>query len=75
MTIQNVTHSVTARRRVSTFIYHALMLLVSFMMLYPVLWLVASSFKPNGDIFSTATSLWPQNFTLEHYVVGWKGFA
>lgn len=75
MTIQNVTHSVTVRRRVSTFIYHALMLLVSFMMLYPVLWLVASSFKPNGDIFSTATSLWPQNFTLEHYVVGWKGFG
>ena len=44
-------------------------------MLYPVLWLVASSFKPNGDIFSTATSLFPENFTPEHYINGWKGFG
>ena len=27
------------------------MIVVSFLMLYPVLWLVASSFKPNGDTF------------------------
>ena len=51
------------------------MIVVSFLMLYPVLWLVASSFKPNGDIFSTATSLFPENFTLEHYINGWKGFG
>ncbi len=73
--INNLRHSVSARRRISTLIYHLLMLIVSFAMLYPVLWLVASSFKPNGDIFSTATSLIPQNFTLEHYKIGWKGFG
>lgn len=44
-------------------------------MVYPVLWLIASSFKPNGDIFTTATSLWPENFTIEHYITGWKGFG
>lgn len=73
--INDLRHSVSARRRISTLIYHLLMLIVSFAMLYPVLWLVASSFKPNGDIFSTATSLIPQNFTLEHYKIGWKGFG
>lgn len=72
---KNLTHSVSARRRTSTVVYHVLMVAVSFVMLYPVLWLVASSFKPNGDIFSTAASLIPQNFTLEHYVTGWKGFG
>ena len=73
--INDLRHSVSARRRISTLIYHLLMLIVSFAMLYPVLWLVASSIKPNGDIFSTATSLIPQNFTLEHYKIGWKGFG
>ena len=63
MSIKNITHSVSARRRIGTTVYHVLMILVSFLMLYPVLWLVASSFKPNGDIFSTATSLIPKNFT------------
>ena len=75
MSIKNITHSVSARRRIGTTVYHVLMILVSFFMLYPVLWLVASSFKPNGDIFSTATSLIPKNFTIEHYITGWKGFG
>lgn len=75
MTIKNITHSISARRTISTTVYHVLMIIVSFIMLYPVLWLAASSFKPNGDIFSTATSLIPQNFTIEHYIMGWKGFG
>ena len=75
MSIKNITHSVSARRRIGTTVYHVLMILVSFLMLYPVLWLVASSFKPNGDIFSTATSLIPKNSTIEHYITGWKGFG
>lgn len=73
--IKSITHSFSAQRKIGTFFYHALMIVVSFLMLYPVLWLVASSFKPNGDIFSTATSLFPENFTLEHYINGWKGFG
>lgn len=75
MTIKNIRHSVSSQRTVSRVVYHGLMLLVGFIMLYPVLWLIASSFKPNGDIFTTATSLIPQNFTLEHYITGWKGFG
>ena len=75
MKAKNITQSVSARRRVSLSIYHILMLGFSFLMLYPMLWLVASSFKPNGDIFATASSLIPHNFTLEHYVNGWHGFS
>lgn len=73
--INTIRHSVSAQRRIGTTVYHLLMLAVSFVMLYPVLWLAAFSFKPNGDIFSTATSLIPHNFTLEHYSTGWKGFG
>nr|WP_235941623.1 carbohydrate ABC transporter permease [Paenibacillus puerhi] len=41
-------------------------------MLYPVLWLLSSSFKPNQLIFSD-TSLWPKQVTLENYAKGWQG--
>lgn len=75
MTIKNIRHSVSAQRNISTVLYHTFMLLVGFVMLYPVLWLVSSSFKPNGDIFTTATTLIPKDFTIEHYIVGWKGFG
>lgn len=64
MLMKYISPSMSRRRAVSTTIYHVLMLLVSFLMLYPVLWLIASSFKPNGDIFTTATSLIPAQSTL-----------
>lgn len=68
-------HSVSLRRKLGTTTYHVLMLLFSFVMLYPVLWLVSSSLKPNGEIFTNASSLIPNECTLEHYVIGWKGFG
>lgn len=56
-----------------TLIYCALVA-VSFVMLYPLLWMVSSSFKPENEIFST-TSLIPQTFTLEAYGRGWNGLS
>ena len=35
---------------------YALLVAVSFLMLYPLLWMVASSFKPDSEIF-TSTGL------------------
>lgn len=51
---------------------HALIILFGFAMLYPVLWLVSSSFKPNDVIF-TQPGLWPSEFTLDNYRNGWRG--
>ncbi|REK66263.1 MAG: sugar ABC transporter permease [Cohnella sp.] len=51
---------------------HAVIILVGILMLYPVLWLVSSSFKPNQMIF-TDTGLWPKAFTLDNYANGWRG--
>lgn len=67
--------SVSLSRKVSTVVYHVLVMLVSFVMIYPLLWLVSSSFKPNGDIFTTASALIPREITLQNYVMGWKGFG
>nr|WP_312366611.1 carbohydrate ABC transporter permease [Ensifer sp.] len=43
-------------------------------MLYPLLWMVSSSFKPENEIFAT-TSLIPQEFTLDAYRRGWNGLS
>lgn len=40
-------------------------------MIYPVLWMVASSFKGNNEIFGTA-SLIPNKLLYENYIRGWK---
>jgi len=41
-------------------------------MLYPVLWMLASSFKPESQIFADY-SLWPKEFSLRAYIEGWDG--
>jgi multiple sugar transport system permease protein len=51
---------------------HTAIILFGLLMLYPVLWLILSSFKPNHLIF-TNSSLIPTSFTFEHFVNGWKG--
>src|SRR3954454_6269874 len=33
----------------------------------PFAWVVLSSFKPQGDIFSGVSVWWPRQFTLENY--------
>ncbi len=52
--------------------YHGGVILLGLLMIYPVLWMVFSSFKDNTEIFGTA-SLWPQQFKLENFVRGWQG--
>lgn len=44
-------------------------------MFYPVLWLVASSFKEHAEIFQNADSLIPASFRWQNYVQGWRGFG
>jgi multiple sugar transport system permease protein len=51
---------------------HASLLILLFAMLYPLLWMLAASFRPNSEIF-TSLGLWSENFTVENYVNGWTG--
>lgn len=46
--------------------------LFSIVFLYPLLWLISSSFKPNADIFS-GIGLWPGEFIWDAYSRGWQG--
>lgn len=37
------------------------------LIVFPVIWLVLSSFKPSSELFSYPLHLFPKDFTLEHY--------
>lgn len=60
---------------VARVVYDVLMVLASLLMLYPILWMVFSSFKPTKDVFTTATQLIPRTWTFENYVHGMAGFS
>jgi multiple sugar transport system permease protein len=53
---------------------HIVIIVIGLIMLYPVVWMIISSFKPNNMIFSDP-GLIPKEVTLENYVSGWKGYA
>jgi multiple sugar transport system permease protein len=51
-------------------IKHILLLAASFLMIYPLLWMLISSFRPTDEIFRD-TSLIPTHLTLDNYIYGW----
>ncbi|HOU15003.1 MAG TPA: carbohydrate ABC transporter permease [Anaerolineae bacterium] len=53
---------------------HLFIIVLGLTMVYPILWMIVSSFKPNTMIFSDP-GLIPKAVTLENYVSGWKGYA
>jgi multiple sugar transport system permease protein len=53
---------------------HIVILAGCLIMVYPLLWMLISSFKHNTDIF-TDTSLIPKSITFENYKTGWTGLS
>src|SRR5687768_7071401 len=49
---------------------HAVLLVVLVAMIYPMVWLVGASFKPENQIFTTMNPL-PLAFPFANYVSGW----
>jgi len=62
------------RSRVRRLTKHAVLVVAAFVMLYPLLWLVASSIKPNALIFRDP-SLIPSELDLSNYSIGWNALA
>jgi len=65
---------VKAKTAVRLGLSHLFIIALGLAMLYPIVWMVVSSFKPNNMIFSD-TGLIPKALTLENYITGWKGYA
>lgn len=49
---------------------HAVLIVLSLVMIYPLIWLAISSLKPNEKIFSDL-SIFTLDLSLEHYIHGW----
>jgi multiple sugar transport system permease protein len=60
------------RRRLTTILIHVLLIGASIAMLYPLLWMLSASVRPENEIFN-ATSLWPSEWSLDAYRRGWNG--
>jgi multiple sugar transport system permease protein len=56
-------------------VYHLVVGFIGLLMLYPVVWLVSSSFKPADEIWTQVDSLIPSELYFKNYAQGWKGFG
>jgi multiple sugar transport system permease protein len=53
---------------------HLFIIVLGLAMIYPIVWMIVSSFKPNNMIFSDP-GLIPKAVTIKNYISGWKGYA
>ncbi len=60
------------RKRLTSVLIHVALLGASVLMLYPLLWLLAASFRPENEIFTSA-SIWPSAWSIDAYIRGWNG--
>ncbi len=67
-------HAARARPRWKSVLMHGLLLAGAVIMIYPLLWMVASSLKPSNLIFSDL-SIIPRRIDLSHYTDGWAALS
>lgn len=56
-------------------VYHLCVAALAILMLYPVLWMLFSSFKESRTIFATSGHLFPEQWVWSNYVSGWEGVS
>ena len=59
------------RAKRSAFLKHIFLIITSLIMIYPLLWMLASSLKPDNQIFGDL-GLWPREFQWQNYWAGWN---
>jgi multiple sugar transport system permease protein len=64
---------VAGQRNISGVVKHVVVLLVGWVMIYPLIWMFMSSFKESALVFPTAGSLIPDPWVFRNYPSGWMG--
>lgn len=59
------------KSNVEKILFHTVVILLGFVMMYPILWMISNSFKTSAEIFGNS-SLIPRSFRWDNYVRGWK---
>jgi multiple sugar transport system permease protein len=60
------------RKKLVSVLSHVALLAASILMLYPLLWMLSASVRPENEIFTSA-SIWPSEWSLDAYIRGWNG--
>ena len=76
MTTVSIARPLFGRRRtrnpmVLGLVRHAVLIAVLIVMLYPVVWMVAASFRPSAEVMNSL-GLFSKNYTLDNYKQGWS---
>ena len=58
------------KNTVNSAVRYSVLIIVGFIMLYPLLWMIGSSFKTNAEIFSSVGFI-PKSFNFDNYAKGW----
>jgi multiple sugar transport system permease protein len=58
----------------SRFLRHVVLTAIGLVMMYPLLWMISSSFKVSGTVF-TDEGLWPKAFDPTNYPRGWNALT
>lgn len=61
------------QKKIGVFGRYAILIIVGFLMIYPLIWMVGASFKTNDELFSTIGVI-PLNPTVSGYTSGFAGF-
>ncbi|WP_298325141.1 carbohydrate ABC transporter permease [Asticcacaulis sp.] len=56
---------------INAFVRYGLLILVGFLMIYPLLWMIGGAFKNNAEIFSSVGFI-PKSPTTDGFINGWK---
>ena len=56
------------KRLAGAALYHIIIFAIGIIMVYPLIWMVMSSFKETNTIFTTASSLIPEHFVTDNSI-------
>ena len=62
-----------AKKNARTILYHAFVVIFGLIMIYPVIWMILSSFKTKSEILGANAPFLPTTWLWENYTNGWKG--
>ncbi len=57
---------------IKKFIQYTLLIIIGILIIYPLLWLIFSSFKADNEEIFGSLNLLPKKWTLDGYINGWK---
>jgi len=64
--------SSTAQKRIDAILNHALLIIFSIVMIFPIAYALMTSFKTRGDVITSPPTFFPPTWTLEGYQKVWE---